>query len=137
MSNQIIGSIVMIGQTHVFPSKVGGNDFRKRELVIDASTYDRFTGDKRENFVNMEFTGNKCTELDHFNVGDLVAVSYVLQGRKYEKDGIVRYFTNIVGYKVESYGNTHEEPMTAPMVAQEPVSPQVVKPEEKSDELPF
>ena len=47
--NSIIGKIQTIGQTQTIPSK-GGRDFTKREVIIDSSTYDRWTGDKFENY---------------------------------------------------------------------------------------
>lgn len=104
MANQITGTVILIGQTYQVPTN-NGTQFVKRELVLDASTFDRYTGQKRENYVNMEFVQNNCAKLDNFNEGDLVTVDFVLSGRKSEKDGQVRYFTNITGYDIRLFQN--------------------------------
>ena len=41
--------------------------------------------------------------LNGFNMGDIVTVSFSLNGSRSEKDGQVRYFTNVQGYKIEKY----------------------------------
>lgn len=104
MANTITGTVILIGQTYQVPTN-NGIQFIKRELVLDASTYDRYTGQKKENYVNMEFVQNNTQKLDNFNVGDLVQVDFVLSGRKSEKDGNVRYFTNITGYEIRLFQN--------------------------------
>lgn len=104
MANTITGTVILIGQTYQVPTN-NGIQFIKRELVLDASTYDRYTGQKKENYVNMEFVQNNTQKLDNFKVGDLVQVDFVLSGRKSEKDGNVRYFTNITGYEIRLFQN--------------------------------
>ena len=83
MANQITGRITEIGQTVQIPSKNGGSSFTKREFILDATTYDPYTGERSEyeNVIPLEFSGDKCAELDRFNQGDVVTVSFVLQGR--------------------------------------------------------
>lgn len=49
-------------------------------------------------------------------MGDVVAVSFDLQGTKYEKDGQTRFFTSIRGYKVE------------PKQVYQPAQPQTLQP---------
>ena len=104
MANTITGTVILIGQTYQVPTN-NGIQFIKRELVLDASTYDRYTGQKKENYVNMEFVQNNTHKLDNFKVGDLVQVDFALSGRKSEKDGNVRYFTNIAGYEIRLFQN--------------------------------
>lgn len=101
MANTISGKIMVIGQIESIPYQ--GNVFNKRELVLDASHYDPMTGDKFENYPRLEFTGKHVNDLDGFQVGQLVTVSFALSGRRNEKNGIVSYFTNIQGYKVEPF----------------------------------
>lgn len=101
MANTITGYIHHIGLTEAIPYR--DKVFYKRELVLDASHYDRFTGNKFENYPKMELANNNCSLLDQFKVGDLVTVSFVLAGRKVEKDGQTSYFTNINAYKVEPF----------------------------------
>ena len=51
-----------------------------------------------------EFSGDKCAELDAFKRGDVVEVSFELQGSFYkDKDGVERNFTRVRAYKIEPY----------------------------------
>ena len=123
MANQITGAILMIGQTVAIPVQNGnGQPFYKRELVLDASRFDQYTGKKFENYPLLEFVGNNCNQLDQYQVGQIVTVSFVLSGRKTEKDGQVRYFTNVTGYKVELF-------QRQPMMAQQPMQQQIAQPQ--------
>ena len=74
MANQITGRIIEIGQTVQIPSKNGGSSFTKREFILDATTYDPYTGERSEyeNVIPLEFSGDKCAELDRFNQGELL-----------------------------------------------------------------
>lgn len=117
MANTITGIILFIGQTVDVPTNnQNGQPFYKRELVLDASRYDQFSGRKFENYPKFEFVGNNCAILDQFQAGQAVTVSFVLSGRKVEKDGQVSYFTNVTGYKVELY----QRPGQQPQMAQQP-----------------
>lgn len=121
MPNTITGRIFKVGQTvNVSREK----EFLKRELVLDCSRYDEYTGEKRENYVTFSFTQKRCEELNGYMPGELVEVSFVLNGRKYEKDGQTRYITDIVGYKVER--KESRQNISAPQaVAPASVAPQV------------
>ena len=134
--NTITGKIVTIGQTVNVSQK---NEFLKRELVLDCSRYDEFTGEKRENYVSMSFTQKRCEDLNGFQVGELVEVSFILNGRKYEKDGQTKYITDIIGYKVERKGQGAQQASpqapSAPQ-AQSPSAPQDSPTKEQTD-LPF
>jgi hypothetical protein len=48
MSNQITGRIIGISQIIQIPSKNGGSPFLKREFLLDATTYDPYTGERSE-----------------------------------------------------------------------------------------
>lgn len=150
MANTIIGKVLVIGRTEEIPSKNGGQPFLKRTLVLDCSRYDQYTGQKFENYPQLEFASKNTSILDNFNVGDVVEVSFALQGRSYEKDGVQKYFTSIVGYKVEPYNtqqsqkNAPQAPQNAPRVEQsnQSFTPPTVDSnnnptEEDSDGLPF
>ena len=110
MANTITGFILQIGQTVAVPTR-NGQPFQKRELLLDSSNYDRFTGQKIENYPLMEFTQNNCQKLDNFKPGDLVTVSFVLSGVKSEKDGQVRYFTHVKGYDIVPYQRQNQGQM--------------------------
>lgn len=119
MANTITGRILLIGQTEAIPYQ--DKVFYKRELVLDASRYDQYSGNKFENYPKFEMTGNNCSQLDQYHQGDLVTVSFVLSGRKVEKDGNVSYFTNVTAYKVEPYQRMAQQPQNyVPQTSQSP-----------------
>lgn len=116
MANQITGRIIEIGQIVQIPSKTGGNSFTKREFILDATTYDPYTGERSEyeNVIPLEFSGDKCAELDRFNQGDVVTVSFVLQGRSWStQDGELKRMVSIRCYKIEARGGVSQSPQTA------------------------
>lgn len=78
MANKITGRILEIGQTVQIPSKNGGTSFTKREFLLDATTYDPYTGERSEyeNILPLEFSGDKCAELDRHKIDDAVTVSF-------------------------------------------------------------
>lgn len=81
-----------------------------------------YTGERSEyeNIIPLEFSGDKCAELDRFNQGDVVTVSFVLQGRSWTNlDGELKRMASIRCYKIEARGGVSQPPQTAP--AQQPV----------------
>lgn len=102
MANQVNGKVLIIENAITIPTK-NGNTFMKRQIVIDASHYDPMTGQKFENYPAFDFVGNRVNELDNFKVGDLVTISFALNGRPFEKDGKTIYITSVIGYKIEPY----------------------------------
>lgn len=135
MANTITGIILFIGQTVAVPTNnQNGQPFYKRELVLDASRIEQFTQRRFENYPKFEFVGNNCAILDQFQVGQIVTVSFVLSGRKIEKNGQVSYFTNVTGYNVELY-------QRQPQMVQQPqqayqAAPQQVSPTQPSNPFP-
>lgn len=101
MANQIIGRVFYIGDTNSIKSKDGSKTYYKRELVLDATRYDGLTGQRGyDNFPSIEFSGDNCQLLDQLKMGDVVTVSFDLQGTKYEKDGQTRFSRLFVGTKL-------------------------------------
>lgn len=107
MANQVIGSIAYIGQTQNLTSK-SGNAFQKRDVVINVRRFDPNTGEPFtdwENTPKLSFIGEKCRDLDRYQVGQMVAISFDLQGRKYENsNGVTDIITEARPYKIEPYG---------------------------------
>lgn len=102
MAFQISGIIQQIGNTESIPYQ--DKVFKKRELVLDCSYRNQFTGQvERANFPKFEFTGIHVDDLNAYNIGDIVTVSFTLNGSRSERDGQVRYFTNVQGYRIEKY----------------------------------
>lgn len=122
MANQITGRIDRITPTVEIPSKDGSKTFLKREITLDATPYDPYTGERSnfENFPTFEFTGDKCAELDSFSVGQVVTISFALQGMKYnDQDGNLKYFTKVRGYKIDARQTGQATQQAAPV--QQPV----------------
>lgn len=105
MANIVTGIIEHIGNTTQEQSTDGQKTYYRRELVINAKRFDPYTGESvRDNFVSLRLSGERCKELDNFKQGDLVDVSYLLDGVKYQdKSGETKYFTRISCYKVENH----------------------------------
>lgn len=147
MANQVTGRMLAIGQTVQIPSKTGGDPFLKREFLLDATTYDPYTGERSqyENVLPLEVSGDKCAELDHFCIGDVVTVSFALQGRQWQtQDGQTKRMTGIRCYKLEGRTATQA---AVPHPAPQPSSPAAAPPQNlpphvdaagnPKDDLPF
>lgn len=104
MANQITGKILGISPIQEIASKDGSKTFKKREILIDATRFDPYTGERGiENTPILEFSGDKCSELDAYQKGQVVTISFDLQGNKYQdKDGQTKYFTRVRAYKIEA-----------------------------------
>lgn len=117
MAFQISGIIQHIGNTESIPYQ--GKVFKKRELVLDCSYRNQFTGQiERTNYPKFEFTSNHVDDLNDFNIGDIVTVSFSLNGSRSEKDGQARYFTNVQGYKIEKYQSRYNQQQGGNQTAQ-------------------
>ena len=131
MANQITGRIVSIGDTVQIASRTGGSPFMKREFLLDATTHDPYTGERSqyENIVPLEVSGDKCAELDAFRTGDVITVSFALQGREWtNQDGQTKRMVSIRCYKVEARKPAQKQqpaqpaPQPAPPIQQFPPS---------------
>ena len=118
MTNQVTGRILSISNTVQIQSTKSGSTFTKREFLLDATTYDPYTKERSEyeNILPLEFSGDKCTELDRFKTGDVVTVSFVLQGRSWStQDGELKRMASIRCYKIEVRGGVSQPPQNAPV----------------------
>ena len=91
------------------PSKNGSQPFQKRELVLNDS-WER-DGKQYPNFVVMEFSGDKISQLDNFMPGHRVTVEAFINGR--ENNG--RFYNTIRGQSIVHY---QPQPATGYPVAQ-------------------
>jgi len=127
MANQVIGQIVSIGPTQSLTAKKSGSTFEKRDLVISVRRFDPNTGEPVtdwENTPKFSFMGDKCRDLDRFQVGQMVAVSFDLQGRQYQNaSGVTDIITEARPYRIELYGQRTAQ-QSAPQPTPEPAYPQ-------------
>lgn len=102
MTNTITGKILAIGDIESIPNRSGDKTFKKRILVLNC-TRSNF-GEVFENYPSFEFTGKHVDDPTAFKVGDIVTVSFVVQGNRYKKENQPeKFFNTIVGYKIEYY----------------------------------
>lgn len=121
-----------MGQTKQVASK-NGSTFSRRELVLNCARYDQYTGEQvSENHPQFEFSGKACEKLDGLNVGDVIVVSFTLQGSWYEKDGVRKNFTRVIGYDVE----VKEQRQQQAVINQSPVADNM-PPTPPMDRLPW
>lgn len=136
MANTMTGRVLLIGNVEEIPSKSGGEPFKKRVVVLNC-THSNY-GDVYENYPSFEFSGKHVDDPAAFAVGEIVTISFALQGTKYQKSANdpVKYFNTISGYKIEKYqrgGQTQQQaPLPQPQGVQSP-APQPGK----DDDLPF
>lgn len=137
MALKMIGKVFSIGATQVINSKNGGQPFSKREIILDATRFDGLTGERGyENYPMFEFSGDKCSELDVFKNGDIVEVSFELQGSFYkDKDNVERNFTRVRAYKIEHYA-VKQKQMQQPQPQQPPMTSDYPPPPQQND-LPW
>lgn len=77
------GRVLLIGNVEEIPSKSGGEPFRKRVVVLNC-THSNF-GEMYENYPSFEFSGKHVDDPAGFAVGEIVTISFALQGTKYQK----------------------------------------------------
>lgn len=107
------GILVVKNETQTF----GSNGFRKREAVLK-------TNSQYPQEILFEFIQDKCDLLDAFKVGDSIAISYNLNGRKWTNpEGVDKYFVSIQGWRIEKDDTTAEgnfETQAAPAASSAP-----------------
>jgi hypothetical protein len=91
------------GRVHLIePTKTfGAKGFRKRLVVLEQEN-GRFP-----NFIPVEFTREGCDSVDQLSIGDEVEVSYVLTGRKWQKDpsSETKYFLSAEAVSFKKVGD--------------------------------
>lgn len=119
MANQMTGRVFILQPTQSIPTK-SGNIFTKREIVLDCTRYDPYTGERGfENFPMFEFIGEKANMLDGFKVGDVVTITFDVQGQKSTTGD--RYFNSVRGYRIEL--RNQQQPSPVPQPSQQPAYP--------------
>ena len=72
----------------------GANGFRKHEVVIN-------TGDEKwPNPIPVEFIKDSIENSTRLSVGQEVEIKCRVNGREWEKDGVIRYFVSVQGMEI-------------------------------------
>jgi len=159
MANQISGRVIAVAkEMTVASSDASKKPLRKREIYIDCTRYDPYTGERSqfENKPLLEFSGDKVLEkvnpkLDGIVKGDVVTISFDIQGTPYkDQQGKTKVYTAIRCFDIEvrrkADGTQVVQQQAQPAQVQAPVQQTVEQPpvaqspfigEEKKDDLPF
>lgn len=79
---------------------VGAKGFRKREFVVEYAENPQYPQK-----IKLEFSQDKCAELDKYNEGDMVKVLFNLRGSEWQG----KYFVNLSAWRIELASSAGEE----------------------------
>lgn len=143
-ANSKSGIVLAVGQPQTITAS-SGKQYTKRALYIDATPHDYLTGEcsQYENKIMFEFIGDRVSLLDNIKVGQIVTVSFDLQGSELRgQDGHTRYFVHVRPYKVEVRQSQQPGPQQhvqqPPQYQEATPQPQVQQfPPQQTDDMPF
>lgn len=146
------GKIIYVYPTQQLTSK-SGNSFTKRDFVLAVQSFDRDTGEPtidEENTPMLTLTGDRCSQLDNIQKGQIVTVDFYLRGRRYrDEQNKEKIITDINVTSVRPSGQSVSPPVThaaAPQPTPTPVhtegasssAPASSEPQKPvNDDLPF
>lgn len=95
-------AIQISGKLHAtFEAQQVTQRFRKREFVVELSDNPDYP-----QFVMFQLTGDRCDNIDGFNIGDVVNVEFNLRGREWTSpQGETKYFNSLDVWKIEKVGS--------------------------------
>lgn len=76
-------------------------NFQKREFIVELSD-ETPSGMVFTNYAKFQLINNNCNILDYYKPGQMISVSFALQGKLIEKDGVTNCFTNLNVWRIES-----------------------------------
>lgn len=118
MALEVSGKLI-----NVQPIQQVNDTFRKREFVIEITEHSP-SGMTFTNYASFQLVQDRVTAIDAFQLGEEVKVSFNIRGNKWEKDGVVRYITNLNAWRVERADSAMAAPTAQPTshMQQAPVS---------------
>lgn len=103
MALQIIGRLEKISEIKAIPTK-SGEDFLTRSIQLDTTPIDSFTGERgAENHPSFDLNGKATALTEGFKLGDVVTVSFVIEGIIIKKDDGEKQFNRLRCYRIEPY----------------------------------
>lgn len=151
MSNQVNGRLIAVSKLQTIastdPQKA---PMQKREIFIDCTRFDPYTGQRSEyeNKMVLEFVGKTLEKvspvLDTLQKDDVVSVSFELQGRPYKEKGTnkEKYMTGVRCYDIQllrkANGQTvAQQPAPQPQINVQQVAQALNAEPAPSNDLPF
>lgn len=120
MAYDIIGNVYKIGTTENIQTK-SGSIIQRRQLTLMQKRFDQNTGQEYDpNFPALEFTGDRCAELDKYSPGDRVHVRFDISGMRYNdrNTGEEKFFCSLRAFRIEGYnpqqGQVQQYPQNPP-----------------------
>lgn len=130
MANSVNGRVIAVNrEVTVASSDPNKAPLRKREIYIDCTKYDLYTGERSEfeNKILLEFGGTKVLEkvnpkLDQIGKNDIVSISFELQGRPYtdKATGKLRVITGVRCYDIAIVRKAAQNGQQMAVAAQQP-----------------
>lgn len=78
--------------------------FKKREFVVEFAENPQYP-----EFIKFELIQSNCVQLDGYNVGDMLNISFNLKGRKWtDPKGVTKYFNSLQAWKLEGQSTTSQ-----------------------------
>lgn len=80
--------------------------FKKREFVVEYAENPQYP-----ELLKFELIQSNCDQLDDFQVGDSINITFNLKGRKWtDPQGNDKYFNSLQAWRLEKDSETHSEP---------------------------
>ncbi len=125
--NKQYGRVIAVSKVQTVAS-TDGKSFQKREIYIDCTRYDPYTGvrSEYENKPLLEFSGDKTLAkvnpiLETLQKDDVVAISFELQGRQFKgQDGKIKFMTGIRCYNIEVVRKAGQQATAQPQPQPQP-----------------
>ena len=128
------GVVLAVGQPQQIASK-SGKTYTKRTLYLDCTTFDPYTGQRSqyENKLLFEFMESKTALLDNIKPGQVVTVSFDLQGTEItDQAGQTKHYIHVRPFGIEV------RQMQQPQTPQHAPQPQFTsQPQETDNDMPF
>jgi hypothetical protein len=106
--------------------------FRKREFVLELADNPKYP-----QFVQFQLTGDRCENLDGFNVGDEVQVEFSLRGREWKSPkGDIRFFNSLDVWELSGKSSSRGSGRSSGGFGDDPPLPDG-PPGGMEDEIPF
>ena len=105
---------------YISPVQQITDNFAKRDVVLNDSWVGQ-DGTTHENYVNIEFTGERMKMLDLYEVGNKVVIDYHVTGRKAQNGKV---YNTLRGLNIATYQNQWTPVQQQAYAPQQPMQPQ-------------
>lgn len=137
------GVVLAVGQPQQIASQRSGKTYTKRTLYLDCTTFDPYTGQRSqyENKLLFEFMESKTALLDNIKPGQVVTVSFDLQGTEItDQAGQTKHYIHVRPFGIDV--RQMQQPQTPQQLAPQPApqyqqQEQQFPPQYTNDDAPF